>query len=379
MARCATITCALAMLAAYPAFAATEETALTIAKAPWGTMPSGEKVDLYTLANASGMKVTITNYGGIVVSIETPDRDGKTADVALGYDSLEAYLKETPYFGSIVGRFGNRIDKGRFSLDGVEYQLATNDGPNHLHGGIRGFDKHLWDAEPVENADSVGLRLTRTSPDSEEGYPGALTVTVTYLLDNRNALAIHYEATTDAPTVLNLTNHSYFNLAGQGERDILGHVLRIPASRFTPVNETLIPTGELAPVAGTPLDFTKATPVGERINGDHVQLVRGIGYDHNFVLDREGDGLALAAEVYEPGSGRVMQVWTTEPAIQFYSGNFLDGTLSGKGGKVYEHRFGFCLETQHYPDSPNQPVFPSTVLRPGETYRQTTEYRFSVR
>lgn len=350
-----------------------------VSKAPWGTTPEGEKVDLYTLTNAHGMKATITNYGGILVSLEVPDRDGKLADVVLGYDKLEDYIKESPYFGCIAGRYANRIAKGKFSLEGKEYTLAVNNDANHLHGGLNGFDKMVWNAAPVERGGAVGVRLTRTSPDGEEGYPGALTCQVTYALTADNALVIHYRATTDAPTVLNLTHHSYFNLNGQGEGDILDHELMINADRYTPVDETLIPTGELAPVAGTPLDFTQPTAIGARINEDFVQLVRGGGYDHNFVINRGTDRLSLAAKAYAPKTGRVMEVWTTEPGIQFYAGNFLDGTLAGKDGKKYEHRYGFCLETQHFPDSPNHPGFPSVVLRPGETYRQRTEYRFSTR
>ena len=350
-----------------------------VSKAPWGTTPEGEKVDLYTLTNAHGMKATITNYGGILVSLEVPDRDGKLADVVLGYDKLEDYIKESPYFGCIAGRYANRIAKGKFSLEGKEYTLAVKNDANHLHGGLNGFDKMVWNAAPVERGGAVGVRLTRTSPDGEEGYPGALTCQVTYALTADNALVIHYRATTDAPTVLNLTHHSYFNLNGQGEGDILDHELMINADRYTPVDETLIPTGELAPVAGTPLDFTQPTAIGARINEDFVQLVRGGGYDHNFVINRGTDRLSLAAKAYAPKTGRVMEVWTTEPGIQFYAGNFLDGTLAGKDGKKYEHRYGFCLETQHFPDSPNHPGFPSVVLRPGETYRQRTEYRFSTR
>ncbi len=350
-----------------------------VSQRPWGVTSDGQPVELYTLANGHGMKAAITNYGAILVSLEVPDRDGKTGDVVLGYDKVEDYIKDSPYFGCIAGRYANRIAKGKFSLDGREYSLAVNNGPNHLHGGLKGFDKVVWKAEPVRRGRVVGVRLTYVSPDGEEGYPGTLTCQVTYGLTADNALVIRYRATTDAPTVLNLTHHSYFNLKGQGEGDILDHLLMINADRYTPVDDTLIPTGELAPVAGTPMDFTRPTAIGKRINEDFVQLLRGGGYDHNYVLNRDGGGLSLAARAYAPATGRVMEVWTTEPGIQFYAGNFLDGTLTGKDGKVYKHRYGFCLETQHFPDSPNQSDFPSVVLRPGETYRQHTEYRFSVR
>lgn len=341
----------------------------------FGVTPEGETVRLYTLTNANGLEAQIMTYGATVTSLKVPDEDGEMDDVVLGYDELEGYLTNSPYFGAIVGRYGNRIARGKFTLDGVEYTLATNNDENHLHGGLKGFDKVVWEDETVWEPDGVGVRLTYRSEDMEEGYPGNLTAVVTYVLTNDDALRIDYEATTDKATPVNLTHHGYFNVAGGG-RDILGHVLMLNADRFTPVDEGLIPTGELRAVEETPMDFRDATPIGERIDERYEQLEFGGGYDHNWVLNREGDGLSLAAKVYEPTSGRLMEVWTTEPGVQFYAGNFLDGTITGKGGQVYGHRWGFCLETQHFPDSPNKPQFPSTILRPGETYESTTVYRF---
>jgi aldose 1-epimerase len=348
-----------------------------VEKQPFGKTADGTPVDLYTLTNSKGVRVAITNYGGIVVSLFTPDRNGDLGDIVLGFERLEDYLKGHPYFGAIIGRYGNRIAKGRFTLDGVEYKLAQNNGENHLHGGLVGFDKKVWKARDFVDAEGQHLELRYTSPDGEEGYPGNLDVTVTYSLNEQNQLRIDYVATTDKPTVVNLTNHSYFNLAGEG--DILGHLLRLNADYFTPVDAGLIPTGELRPVKGTPFDFTEPTPIGARIEQDDEQLRYGRGYDHNFVLRGGGGSLAEAAEVYEPKTGRVLRVLTTEPGVQFYTGNFLDGTLRGKYGRVYHRRTGFCLETQHFPDSPNKPHFPSTVLRPGQTYRSTTIYEFSAR
>jgi aldose 1-epimerase len=347
-------------------------------KQPFGKTKSGETVDLYTLANAKGMEVTITNYGATVVSLKVPDRSGRAADVVLGFDNIDGYMKDPPYFGAIVGRYGNRIAKGRFTLNGREYKLAQNNGENALHGGLRGFDKRVWTARDVSGAAGPALELTYVSKDGEEGYPGTLTSKVVYTLTDNNELKIDYTATTDKDTVVNLTNHSYFNLAGQGEGDILGHVVHINADRFTPVDSGLIPTGELKPVAGTPFDFRKPTAIGARINHNDEQLKIGKGYDHNFVLNSTGGSPALAARVTEPKTGRVMEVLTTEPGLQFYTGNFLDGTIKGKGGKTYNHRYGFCMETQHFPDSPNKPKFPSTVLKPGAQYRTTTVYRFST-
>jgi aldose 1-epimerase len=347
-------------------------------KEPFGKMADGTPVDLYTLTNASGAQVKITTYGGAVVSLLMPDRDGNLDDVALGFGTLEEYVEKSPYFGCITGRYANRIAKGRFTLNGVEYTLAQNDGQNHLHGGVRGFDKVVWDAQEKSSGDGAGLDLTYLSQDGEEGYPGNLSVKVTYTLTNDDELRIDYLATTDADTVVNLTNHTYFNLADGGAGDILGHKLMIDADRFTPIDGTLIPTGELRSVESTPMDFRQLTAIGARIEQDDEQLRFGLGYDHNWVLNNSAGVLALAARVREPVTGRVMEVYTTEPGIQLYSGNFLDGSITGRSGKVYHKRNGLCLETQHFPDSPNKPDFPSTVLRPGETYRTTTVYRFTV-
>ena len=347
---------------------------------PFGTTPDGESVDLITLRNPSGVELDVMSYGGIVTRFLAPDRDGERADIVLGHGWLESYLAGTPYFGAIVGRYANRIAQGRFTLDGADHDLAVNNGPNHLHGGLTGFDKVVWTAESYSNEAEAGVVLRYVSPGGEEGYPGELSVQVTYALTAGGDLRIDYEATTDAPTVVNLTHHGYWNLAGHGAGDILEHELAINAGRFTPVDETLIPTGELRSVEGTPFDFREPAPIGARIDADDQQLAFGGGYDHNFVLDGwNGDGaLRSAAILHDPGSGRTMEVLTTEPGIQFYSGNFLDGSDLGKEGVVYEQRTGLCLETQHFPNSPNQPDFPSTVLRPGETYRSTTVYRFSA-
>lgn len=349
---------------------------IPIEKKAWGATSAGEAVELYTLRNANGIETSITNYGGIVVTLKTPDRRGTAADIVLGFDSLDGYLKEHPYFGAIVGRYGNRIAKGGFTLNGRQYRLARNNGPNALHGGIRGFDKVVWKASEVTAGGAPALELRYTSTDGEEGYPGTLQVKVVYALTADNELKIDYSATTDKDTVVNLTNHSYFNLAGQGDGDITGHSLSIEADRFTPVDATLIPTGELKPVEGTPFDFRKPADIGARIAAQDTQIKYGKGYDHNFVLNGTAGSLRIAARVTEPKSGRVMEVLTTEPGVQFYTGNFLDGKLTGKSGKTYQHRFGFCLETQHFPDSPNKPSFPSTVLKPGGEYRSTTVYRF---
>lgn len=349
-----------------------------ITKESFGKTIDGHDVDLYTLVNNRGVEAKITNYGGIVTSLKVPDRNGTLGDVVLGFDNLDAYLKGHPYFGAIIGRYGNRIAKGRFTLTGVEYKLASNNGENHLHGGIKGFDKVVWNAKPVKAARGAALELTYLSKDGEEGYPGNLSVKVVYTLTDANELRIDYSATTDKATVINLTHHSYFNLAGQGNGDILNHKLFINAPRFTPTDAGSIPTGELRSVRGTPFDFLRATAIGSRINQNYEQLTLGKGYDHNFVLNGKMGVMRRAARVEEAGTGRVMEVWTTEPGIQFYTGNYLDGTLTGKDGKVYQYRFGFCLETQHYPDSPNQPKFPTTVLRKGGRYQTTTIYRFSA-
>jgi len=338
-------------------------------------MPDGQSIDLYTLTNRNGMKVIITNYGGRGVSLFVPDRAGKVADVVLGFDDLSGYLEQNPYFGALVGRYANRIAKAEFKLESAEYHVPQNDGPNALHGGIRGFDKRVWTARDLSK-ENPSLELTYLSKDNEEGYPGNLSVKVIYTLTDNNELQIDYTATTDKDTVLNLTNHSYLNLAGQGNGNILNHQLTINADRFTPINTTLIPTGELRPVDGTPFDFRKPTSIGARINDDDEQLKFGKGYDHNFVVNHKGAGLVLAARVTDPASGRVMEVLTTQPGVQLYTGNFLDGSIHGKGGKVYGYRSALCLETQHFPNSPNQPNFPSAALKPGQTFQETTIYRF---
>jgi len=345
---------------------------------PFGTIPGGQKADLYLLTNSRGAEAEITNYGGIVVSLKMPDRKGAMADVVLGYDHLKDYTKASPYFGALIGRYGNRIAKGRFELDGKAYQLATNDGPNALHGGVKGFDKVLWKARPLMTKAGPALELIYTSKDGEEGYPGKLSVKALYTLTNKNEMRLDFTATTDKPTIVNLTHHSYFNLAGAGNGDILGHRVTIRAAKFTPVDNTLIPTGELRPVAGTPMDFRKPAAIGARIADPYEQIRIGkTGYDHNWVTGNPTGKLGLQAKVYEPASGRVMEVLSTEPGLQFYSGNFLDGTNVGKGGKAYQFRTGFCMEPQHFPDSPNHANFPSVILNPGETYKSTIIYRFS--
>ena len=348
--------------------------------------PETESLQLYTLRNSRGMEVRITNYGGIVMALTAPDRQGRFADVVLGFDSVDgytsaAYRKANPYFGALIGRYGNRLAKGQFTLNGKHYVLATNDEPNHLHGGVAGFDKRLWTVKQLPGT-AAALELTWVSRDGEEGYPGTLTVTVVYTLTDHNEFNIDYRAVTDRDTLVNLTSHAYFNLRGHDHDmsvgDILGHELQVAATRFTPVDATLIPTGELAAVQGTPFDFTRPTTIGARIADADDQLRFGGGYDHNFVVDGQPGTLRRAARLREPRSGRVLEVWTTEPGLQFYSGNFLDGTLVGKGGKVYGHRSGLCLETQHFPDSPNQPQFPTTTLKAGATYHTTSSYRFSA-
>ena len=349
----------------------------SVDRRPFGTMPDGSPVEAYTLVNGRGMSVRILTYGGTVQAIDVPDREGKVANVVLGFTRLEDYLARSPYFGSVIGRYGNRIANGAFTLNGATYRLANNNGPNALHGGAAGFDKKLWRARELKGPDRVGVELGYVSPDGEEGYPGTLATTVTYTLSDANELRIDYEATTDKATVVNLTNHSYFNLAGEGSGSILGHELMLNASAFTPIDATLIPTGEIAQVAGGPLDFTVPTAIGARIRDGDRQLGFALGYDHNFVLDQPQQGaLGLAGRVREPTTGRVMEIHTTEPGIQFYSGNFLDGSLVGTSGKVYRQSDGFCLETQHFPDSPNRLEFPSTVLKPGEIYRTSTVHRF---
>lgn len=348
-------------------------------KSPFGKTPDGEAVDVYTLTNKNGAEVEITNYGGSVVSVKVPDRDGKLGDVVLGFDSVDGYVNNTSYLGALIGRYGNRIGHGQFKLDGKTYTLAKNNGENTLHGGTKGFNKAVWTAKEIPAKDGQALELTYLSKDGEEGFPGNLDVRVIYTLTDSNALKIEYSATTDKDTVVNLTNHSYFNLGGPRSGDILGHVIMIEADKLTPVDSGLIPTGELRNVAGTPFDFRRPTPIGERINSDEEQIKLGGGYDHNFVLRRKpGDPISLAARVVEPKTGRVMEVWTMEPGVQFYTGNFLDGSLHGKGGIAYTKRSAFCLETQHFPDSPNKPEFPSTELKPGQRYHTTTIYKFST-
>lgn len=345
-----------------------------IVRQPYGQLPDGTVVEQFTLTNANGIELRAITYGGIITSLKTRDRNGALGDIVLGFDSLDGYLGDHPFFGAIIGRYGNRIGRGRFTIDGQEYKLATNNGAHHLHGGNRGFDKQVWQAEVMA---SNAIRFSRVSPDGEEGYPGTLQVQVTYSLTNYDELIVDYAASTDLPTHVNLTQHSYFNLAGTG--DILGHELQIDADRYTPVDGGLIPTGELAPVAGTPFDFRQAVAIGARINDAHPQIKNGRGYDHNWVLNRDDETtLRFAARVREPKSGRTMEVATTEPGLQFYAGNFLDGTLKGKGGQVYGHRSGFCLETQHFPDSPNKPDFPPTVLRPGDQYSSRTVFKFGT-
>ncbi|HUT07418.1 MAG TPA: aldose epimerase family protein [Candidatus Latescibacteria bacterium] len=341
----------------------------------FGRLADGTAVDIYTLANKSRIEARVMTYGATLVSLRLPDRNGALADVNLGFDDLEGYLGTHPYFGVIVGRYANRIAKGRFALDDVEYALAQNNNGNSLHGGLKGFDKVVWKPEPVQTADGEGVKLTYLSKDMEEGYPGNLSVTVVYMLTNADELKISYEAETDKKTPVNLTNHAYWNLKGEGNGDVLGHLVRLKAEKYTAVDSavTLIPTGEIADVAGTPLDFTSSHAIGERI-----AQVEG-GYDHNFVLRGGGGALALAARVEEPGSGRVLEIYTDQPAIQLYTGNFLDGTITGKGGKAYQKHCAFCLETQHFPDSPNHPNFPSTILEPGQKYRTVTVHKFFVK
>jgi galactose mutarotase-like enzyme len=351
----------------------------TVTRAPFGRLPGGETIDAFTLSSGRGMELRVITYGGIITSWKVPDRDGRADDVVLGHDTLEPYLaKDTAYFGALVGRYANRIANARFTLDGHTYVLAANNGPHHLHGGVRGFDRAVWHAEPFERPGEVGVVLTHTSPDGDEGYPGTLAVTVTYTVTTRNELRVDYDASTDKATPVNLSQHTYFNLAGDGTRDVLGHEVTINADRFTPVDAGLIPTGDLAKVEGTPFDFRKPTAIGARIDADDEQVRRGRGYDHNFVLSATPGALVHAARVHEPTTGRVLDVFTDQPGIQFYSGNFLDGSLVGKAGRAYGRRFGFCLETQHFPDSPNQPAFPSTILQPGGRFRSTTIFAFSA-
>lgn len=351
----------------------------TITDSEYGVMPDGQKVTMYTLVNEAGFKAKIIDYGAKLISLDVPDKNGELADVILGYETLDGYLKGDQYYGATVGRFANRIAKGKFTLEEKEYHLALNNGPNHLHGGPKGYQSVIWKSEVVDLEGYPALKFTYHSSDGEEGYPGNLDVEVIYSWKKDTSLYIDYKATTDQTTIINLTHHSLFNLRGAGNGDILGHILTINAAEYTPVDSTLIPTGEIQAVAGTPMDFTVPYTIGERINDGFVQLQRGKGYDHNWVLSRKENGLFLAATLFEPESGREMQILTTEPGLQFYSGNFLDGSQIGKGNIPYNFRCGLALETQHYPDSPNQPNFPSTVLKKDEVYKQTTIYKFSVR
>ncbi|MFP4172796.1 MAG: aldose epimerase family protein [Candidatus Hydrogenedentota bacterium] len=360
-----------AILVSHAAFANQE-----IRVRPFGETEAGEAIDLYTLVNAEGAQAEITNYGGILVSLMMPDQEGEFDDIVLGFDTLDEYLQGHPHFGATVGRYANRIANAEFTLDGETYTLTANDGDNHIHGGEQGFDKVVWRAQAYTTANGPALRLYYVSEDGEEGYPGALDVMVTYTLTNDNELRADFHAETDEPTICNLTHHSYFNLAGEG--DILDHVVMMPAEHFTPVNDELIPAGEVQSVEDTPFDFTEPTPIGARIDEENEQLEQGGGYDHNWVYDKEDGELTLMARVTEPESGRVMEVLSTKPGMQFYTGNFLDGSLTGKDGWVYEQRHGFCMEPHYFPDTPNQPDFPSAVLRPDETYDHTIVYRFSV-
>ncbi|MDT5271475.1 MAG: aldose 1-epimerase [Acidobacteriota bacterium] len=345
----------------------------------FGSTKGGEAVEIYTLRNSRGAEARVMTYGATLVSLKVPDRAGRFDDVLLGFDQLGTYEEDTHYIGQVIGRYANRIARGRFTLGGVEYKLATNNNGNHLHGGLRGFDKVVWKARPLNAKTGSAVEMTYVSKDGEENYPGTMTVKVIYTLTEANELRLEYSATTDKDTVVNLTNHAYFNLAGQGAGDILGHLLTINADRFTPTDAGAIPTGELRAVRGTPFDFKRATAIGARINQDEEQLKFGNGYDHNFVVNGRAGVLRLAARASEPTTGRVMEVWTTQPGVQLYTGNYLEGTADGKGGKPYRNRYGLCLETQHFPDSPNHPEFPSTVLRRGARFSSTTVYKFSAR
>jgi aldose 1-epimerase len=371
-----TVLLTLAVSGLAPAQAATNHKS-GVQQKPFGTR-DGRPVNLFTLTNANGVEVDAMNYGGIIVSIRVPDRKGQIADIVLGHENFDGYIPNPPYIGAVVGRYANRIANGTFTLDGKTYTLPKNDGPNTLHGGVdKTFNKVVWEGEALKG--KTGVAFTYLSKDGDDGFPGNLKVKVTYTLTDQNELVIDYEATTDKATPINLSQHSYFNLSGEGNGDILNHELMLNADRFTPVDKNLIPTGELRPVKGTPLDFTTSTRIGARIEDSYDQMVLAHGYDHNWVINRKGDGLAPAARMYEPTTGRVLEVSTTQPGVQFYTGNFLDGTVTGKHGHVYKRRYGFCLETQHFPDSPNHPDFPSTILRPGETFKSETVFKFSTK
>ncbi len=353
---------------------------LPITKSDFGMMPDSTIIEKYTLKNANGVEMDVITYGGRIISLKVPDKNGKIENVVLGYNSLEDYLNDSdPFFGALIGRYGNRIAKGKFTLNGTEYTLATNNGENHLHGGVLGFDRVVWNVEPLESEKGPSLKLSYLSKDGEEGYPGNLNVTVVYALTNDNVFEVYYEATTDKATVVNLTQHAYFNLSGDFTKPILDHELTINADKYLPVDATLIPTGELADVTNTPFNFRTAKRVGKQIEADNDQLKKGLGYDHCWILNNQNNGMRFAASAYQPESGILLEIYTDEPGIQFYSGNFLDGTLPMPNGGTYAHRTGFCLETQHYPDSPNQRNFPSTVLNPGETYKTTTSFKFSTK
>jgi aldose 1-epimerase len=374
---CVTVLLGLALCGLSPAQKTSSKHKDEAQKQSFGTR-NGRAVNLYTLTNAHGVEIRAMNYGGIITSIRVPDRRGQLADIVLGHETLEGYTPNPPYLGAVVGRYANRIANGTFTLDGKTYTLPKNDGPNTLHGGVkRTFDKVVWDDEALKGKN--GVAFSYLSKDGEEGFPGNLKIKVTYTLMDSNELVIDYEATTDKATPINVSQHSYFNLAGEGTGDILGHELMLNAGRFTPVDKNLIPTGELRPVKGTPLDFTTPAKIGARIDDNYEQLALGKGYDHNFVINRKVSGMVLAARAYEPGSGRVLEVSTDQPGLQFYSGNFLDGTVTGKQGHVYKRRYGFCLETQHFPDSPNHPEFPSTILKPGATFHTKTVFKFSAK
>jgi aldose 1-epimerase len=365
---------ALAALAATSSAQAANAAQASVGKTEFGRMPDGTVIEQYTLSNTQGLVARIITYGALLTELQVPDRKGQLGDVVLGFDNLDGYLKGHPYFGATIGRVGNRIAKGRFELDGHTYTLAQNNGPNHLHGGIKGFDKVVWQAQEVKARNGVAVRFTYVSPNGEEGYPGKLTATVTYTLTDANELRLDYTARTDKSTPVNLTNHSYWNLAGGG--DILSHCLALEADHYTPVDDTLIPTGEILPVRDTPMDFTQLRPIGARLLDLNCSPR---GYDHNYVLNGRGKAMGRAAVIYEPGSGRLLEIFTDQPGIQFYSGNFLDGTLKGKKGRVYHQYHGLCLETQHFPDSVNHPNFPSTILKRGKTYKTTTVHRFGAR
>ncbi len=371
---------AIVSVAATETFASSNNDGIKLNQAPFGKTEDGTDVDLYTLENANGVKIGIMTYGGIIQTIQAPDKEGNMDDITLGFDTLEGYLAGHPYFGALVGRYANRIANGKFTLNGKEYSLFINNGPNALHGGEQGFDKKVWDADIVDLDGIPGLKLTYVSEDEEEGYPGTLISNVFYSLNNDNELKIEYMAVTDQATVLNLTNHAYFNLGGhKNMEEITDHVLTLNADLTTPVDETLIPTGEIVSVKNSPFDFTTPHPIGERIDAEHDQITKGGGYDHNFVLNKPEVGvMTFGGRVVDPESGRVLEFHTTQPGVQFYTGNFLDGSLKGKNGQLYKHRFGFCLETQHFPDSPNQPHFPSVVLNPDEQYHQVTIYKFTT-